>query len=205
MGACFDEITLDGKLTTSQVEKKFKEHQDMCDQESGQSYSGRLNMCNGLKFAHTEFESYKKAFEYLDKNCQKWENAIAVRYRESNSYKPDAKLTKLSESLKDLNTKLYALQRAQSEGMNEKLKAVEFIKCPTCKSRLDTRFRQRTLKCPVCDGSFLSATELKKRATLDTKIKEVQAKIDSHRDALQTKADKKSRETRWLIGGVCSS
>jgi hypothetical protein len=206
VGACFDELDLDGKLTESQLEKRFKAYQDECDHESGQSYSGRLNMCRGLEIKHSkEFNSHHEASEYLSETCQKWENAIAVRYKETNRFEPDAKLTKLLATSTELQNKLNALERDLSTAIDQKLKSIEFVSCPTCRSRLDTRFRTKTLKCPVCDGSFVSKTDAKKRDALRAKLKDVQTKITEHRDALQTKANKKQRETRWLIGGLCSS
>lgn len=207
MGACFDELDLDGKLTMSQVEAKFKAYQNECSHESGNSYSGRLNMCHGLKFAtHKIFESQNAAYEYLNETCQKWDDAIAVQYLESNPIKrDDARLVKLRQGLKTLQDALHALERQLAESAESKLKAVEFIKCSTCKSRLDTRFRVKTLRCPVCDSSFLSKTEQKRRDGLKSKVKTAETKIAEHLQKLQAKADQKTRVTRWLIGGVCSS
>lgn len=205
MGACFDEMILDGKLSMSEVKKRFEDHQSACAEESGNSYSGRLNMCDGLIFADKEFDSSTEADAYLQKTCQKWEEAVAVKHKESNPVQPDAKLTKMHATRQDLEHKLRVIESEVATRVEEQLKSVEFVKCSTCKSKLDTRFRAKTLRCPVCNGSFASKSDLKRVLSMRTKIEDLTKKISAHRDALQAKANAKPRKTVWLIGGLCSS
>ena len=207
MGACDDSIELDGTLSESEVKSRFRAYQDECASESGNSYSGRLNMCPGITFARVDtFKSHDEAYEYLNKTAQKWENAIAVRYLASNKIKTDdARLVKLRQSVRTCQDALHAFDRELSSSVDTRLKSVEFIKCGACKSRLDTRFRVRTLRCPVCESSFASKTELKKRDTLKSKLKNAETKLGEHLQKLQAKADAKNRVTRWIVYGVCSS
>ena len=206
MGACDDELTLDGKLSESEVKSRFRAYQDECASESGNSYSGRLNMCPGITFARVDtFKSQDEAYEYLNKTAQKWENAIAVRCLVSNPCKPDARLSKLRDARTALQKQLQDLERALTLSAETRLKSVEFIKCDGCKSRLDTRFRVKTLRCPVCDASFLSKTEQKRRQGLKSKLEIADKKVAEYSAKLQVKADSKPRATRWIVYGVCSS
>lgn len=207
MGAEFDDLDLDGTLSEREVKSRFEAYQNECAHESGNSYSGRLNMCNGLVFAQVRvFDSQNEAYEYLQNKCQKWENAIAVKYFASNPIKQDdAKAVKLRDAVRLSRDTLQRFESALTESVETKLKTVEFIKCNGCKSRLDTRFRRKTLKCPVCESSFASKTELKKRESLKSKVESAETKLREYLQKLQAKANTKNRETRWLIGGVCSS
>ena len=86
MGATFLEETLDGKLTADQVRKQFDQMSSDAAHRSGNEYSGDWNMCSGISVRPEKvFPSYKEAVEWLDQNCQKWENAIAVRYKHSKT------------------------------------------------------------------------------------------------------------------------
>ena len=207
MGACFDELDLDGTLSEREVKSRFEAYQNECAHESGNSYSGRLNMCNGIKFAtHKVFESQSEAYEYLNETCQKWENAIAVQYFASNPInRDDAKASKLRDAVRLSRETLQRFESALTESVESKLKSVEFIKCNGCKSRLDTRFRRKTLKCPVCESSFASKTDLKKRESLKSKVESAETKLREYLQKMQAKANTKNRAKRWLIGGVCSS
>lgn len=206
MGADNDSLSLDGSLSTSEVRKQFEAYQKGCDVESGRSYSGRLNMCPGIEFADKEFNSHDEAYEYLVNRAEKWGNAIAVKYKKSNPIdRNDSQLVKLQVLKRGLESELQSLESEFWTKVDVKLKSVEFIKCSTCKSKLETRFRVKTLKCPVCNGSFLSATDLKRRDALRIKIANIQTKINDRFEALQNKANKKGQTMRWLILGICSS
>lgn len=69
----------------SKVEKEFKKAQEVDRYENGHSYSGGLGMAFGLEFHNDIFESRIEANNYLDKTVQKWDNAIAVRYKDKSS------------------------------------------------------------------------------------------------------------------------
>ena len=84
------------------------------------------------------------------------------------------------------NEKLRKLEAEFSDKISLKLKEIEFISCRHCKSRMDTRFRKHTLKCPICNGSFLSDSDLKKKQTIVSKIEALKAN-------LKTKVEKNSK------------
>ena len=80
MGANFDYFVSKAK-TEAALKKEFKSYCDDAAYEDGHSYSGRLNMCNGLEIHSKVFENEDKAYEYVDSTAQKWENAIAVQFK----------------------------------------------------------------------------------------------------------------------------
>jgi hypothetical protein len=81
MGASFQTMSLNGSLTRNEVRDHFAQAQDQDRYENGHSYSGGFGMARGLSFASKNtFESEQEAEWWLDKNCQKWEAAIAVEY-----------------------------------------------------------------------------------------------------------------------------
>lgn len=206
MGACNDELYLDGKLSTADVKKRFEQYQEECADESGNSYSGRLNMCPGLTFTGKIFENERAAQEYVDAHAQKWDNALAVQYYAKGRAKAPASIEKLNLKLGQLRGQLSGCQNDIRIQVDTKLKEVEFIKCGTCKSRLDTRFRTRTLKCPVCEGSFASTALQSRRTKLEQKIREVETKIKEAYATAQAKHDKTTKgELKWFIYGICSS
>ena len=207
MGTCDDWAEFSGELSETKLEIEFKDHQSMCASESGNSYSGRLNMCNGLDIQDRVFNSYNEAEEYITSKFQKWENAIAVKYLINTPIKNNAQISRLKSKRETLTSMLNNLHNQIINEVETKLKSVEFIKCGHCKSRLDTRFRVRTLKCPVCQGSFASKSKANKRQSLELRIEEINKKIQEITKVLQIKADKsnKNRKSNWLIGGLCSS
>lgn len=79
MGACFQETTMDGKLTKKEVADKFSDVQDDDLHENGHSYSGGFGMARGLEFRSTKFATLSAASAWLEENAQKWEAALAVR------------------------------------------------------------------------------------------------------------------------------
>ncbi len=107
MGAWFDSMTVrtksqigvrlnyDGSVrdvvyapnkTKKDVKAAFEAYQREAAYEDGHSYSGRLNMCPGLEFHDSKiFPDYNSAENYLQEKCQKWENAIAVRYKDGDN------------------------------------------------------------------------------------------------------------------------
>lgn len=74
--------------TSLESKKKVVEHfeslQSLAAMESGNSYSGEINMAPGLDFHREVFESYDQALEFLESKCEKWENANACQFKENN-------------------------------------------------------------------------------------------------------------------------
>ena len=80
MGASFQRLTFDGKLTKKQLCDKFDEAQSQCRYENGHSYSGGIGMARGLEI-HEEkrFPSLNDAEDWLSDHAAKWDAAKAVR------------------------------------------------------------------------------------------------------------------------------
>lgn len=94
----------------------------------------------------------------------------------------DTRLNNMSEktirnNIHKQNVKLNGLNKLLADKARTKLNSVEFIKCTNCLSRMNTRFKSQTLRCPICDASFLSKSDLNRRAKLETKIKDLQQKL----------------------------
>lgn len=206
MGACFDYFTCSG--THSDVKKQYEYECDVALSESGNSYSGRINMTRGLKFHDNKiFESMNEAENYVSETAQKWSNAIAVQYRVTAQWKPSATLLKLRQQASDLRKKHRELNHTIREAVRARLKRVEFITCKTCKSRMDTRFVERGVQCPICNATFQTKTETKRLETIYAKIEKTSEKCKEIAKVLQEKADKKDKNKKieWLVGGICSS
>ncbi len=90
----FKQLTKENKMGAVYVERKlvdqdvkslkarFKELQEQAAWENGNSYSGDINMAPGLDLElHLVFESYQDASQYLENRVQKWESALAVKYK----------------------------------------------------------------------------------------------------------------------------
>lgn len=64
---------------------EFEKAQDQDRYENGHSYSGGFGMATGLDFVSAPtFTDEDAAYEWLDENCVKWENAKAVTLNEGN-------------------------------------------------------------------------------------------------------------------------
>jgi len=78
MGASFNLMIAKG--TQAEVRAEFEKAQSEDRYENGHSYSGGFGQCSGLTFSqlnrtHTEPEAEK----WLEDNCEKWEDALALR------------------------------------------------------------------------------------------------------------------------------
>jgi hypothetical protein len=209
MGAEVDTLELEGTLTERELRQRFKEHQDNCAEEDGNSYSGRLNMCPDLTVEGKVFESHDQAYNYMSDKAQKWENALAVRFKVSNKVQETAKTVKLRAKSKELDAELIRLTEELHNKTLQKIKAKPFHSCTRCKSRINTEHihgKHRDLCCPVCGIKMMSLTDMKKIERMNLKISQNYSLIQADRKSLQDKANSQgTREMRWLILGVCSS
>ena len=84
-GACSLWTILSGALTKEQLRTHFTEMQKEAALHHGEC-SGGWNMMSGLKFKDTSlFATVQEAVDYLLENTEKWENALAVRARDSEN------------------------------------------------------------------------------------------------------------------------
>ncbi len=58
----------------------FRKRQEEDAYHLGHSYSGGLNMCEGLSIYNTHFNTENEAYEYLEERADKWGDALAARY-----------------------------------------------------------------------------------------------------------------------------
>jgi hypothetical protein len=91
MGANFETMNVDGGKTRAEVKSIFESAQDQDRYENGHSYSGGFGMASGLKFVDRTWQGKELIFEteqdadtWLSENCQKWEEAQAVKFRDKN-------------------------------------------------------------------------------------------------------------------------
>lgn len=85
MAADFCTMTAKGSTPEKTVRLLFSTVQDQDRYDNGHSYSGGFGMCPGLTITKKAiFPDYDSAEKWLFDNAQKWENAIAVRFRNKN-------------------------------------------------------------------------------------------------------------------------
>lgn len=88
MGACFNSRTYDGKLTKKEVEKLWNNAVEESLYENGHSYSGCIGMLgNGISWDAKEFPTEREADDYLSDKHEKWNNAMGVKYTNSDGKK----------------------------------------------------------------------------------------------------------------------
>lgn len=81
MGTYFNTKIITGPGSREEIAEKFDVIQSDCRYENGHSYSGGFGMACGLAFHDKDvFESEAEARKYLIVTCQKWGEAIAVRF-----------------------------------------------------------------------------------------------------------------------------
>lgn len=207
MGACNIDFEIEGPATWSQIEKKFNDVREENQKYNGHQdgYSGDFQTVHKVKdHTHMVFNSHNEAYDYCLDKAQKWDFVVAVRYRDTSAAKPSAKLKKLQKQWRDLENSLRDLNSQLTTKIEIKLKSQEFITCGNCKSRMDTRFRNRTLKCPICDNSFLTKTDLKKRQTLTDKIEKKKEEIQNEKKKIAEKFSSKAKIKTLVAGwGAC--
>lgn len=178
MGAVFNDMALDGKLTKEQVKAKFIDRCEQDGYEDGHSYSGSFSEFRGLEFHDKTFDGLDDAFEYVDEHGEKWGAAVCVRYKHY----------KTPKSAKNH-------QKAISKLMGGINFAENKLRAARGKARINNR---------STTPSYVTNAE----KTLATVTAKIQPKIDERRakiKELNTKAAAKSTKWGWYLGGNCSS
>jgi hypothetical protein len=90
MGACFKNVVWDGKLTYDEVKKKYQDMvNELLHMHGADAYNGTFTTCSGLAIQNGKAHgSEHEAYEWLCENAQKWENAIAVKFRDVKKVVP---------------------------------------------------------------------------------------------------------------------
>ncbi len=198
MGACNIEFEMLGAPGILAIQKAFKEQQLTDNRENGSgSYSGDFQTVDRVN-DHTDktFNSYDEAHDYCMKNAQKWDFVVAVRYHfiKSGVFVKSAKLLKLEEKLKDLNSK-------QNESHKTTFKMPAFKTCEGCESKINTK-HMRGVKCPVCgEGDFRPLSVQRSELALKSKIADAGADVKAQLKIEHEKTMKKNGSVGTLIAG----
>lgn len=178
MGACYNDMTLDGKLTKEQVKAKFDDRCRQDGHDCGHSYSGSFSQFNGLTFTGKVFETLDEAHDWVQDQDTKWGPALCVRHKAyempKSALKHDIARRKLEQQIWDAD---YSHRNARD------------------KARLNNR-------------STTPAYVTKAEAKLEKVKERVQPKIDDRAAKIAeiiSKAAKKSNKFVWYLGGLCSS
>lgn len=178
MGAVYNDMTLDGKLTKEQVLAIFNERREQDGYDCGHSYSGSFSQFNGLKFTGREFLTADEAHDYVEGLDTKWGPAICVRHKKyempTMASKHIVARRKLEQKIWDAENKLRLAQQ---------------------KARLNNRSSKPAYVIKAEDNLA------KVRATVQPKIDERNAKAN---ESIK-KAAAKSTKWCWYLGGLCSS
>lgn len=86
MGACYDYFVSSSKSKTD-VKKEFDNYCEQAAYDDGHSYSGRLNMCNGIEFESDIASNEEEAHDLLNSRLEKWGPAKAIQFKKGNAIK----------------------------------------------------------------------------------------------------------------------
>ena len=88
MGACFHTEVFDGKLTPKELEKAYNDRvESLRDEYGSNAYNGTFSTLHGITVGNRVFETQREADDYLDGVCEKWGNAVAVKYKDRREEK----------------------------------------------------------------------------------------------------------------------
>jgi hypothetical protein len=110
MGAIFVSRSYDGKLTTAELQKKFKEDQDEARHESGHSYSGTISELAGLKFTNMVFDDPNTAVKYLEQRAEKYGPGLVVRSKIAD-LKASKRFSNANEKCREFERKIWDFRR----------------------------------------------------------------------------------------------
>lgn len=84
MGACFTCEIFDGKLNSSELRKRYDARiKDLLYEHGADAYNGTLTTTEGLRIEDKTFDSRMAAEEYVADNTQKWQEALAVKFKDT--------------------------------------------------------------------------------------------------------------------------
>lgn len=191
------------------LKSKFKETQEQLSYEDGNgAYAGHLGILPGISIKDITFKTQEEAEDYIEKNHQKWNAALAVKYNAkiSKNKIQNASEDKLTAKIKLLNNELkeypnLIIKRVKSQTSAQK-------GCKNCDSKINIKYI-KSVHCPVCLNDFLyTDTDNKKIISIRNQIKDLEIKLKEEtkkRVTKVTKTDVKVNEVRWLVGGWCPS
>lgn len=178
MGAEFQSITIE-RGSEDDVRVAFEKQVEEDEWEYGhRSYTGSFTEFHGLDIRPHIFNSFELAEEWLMENAEKWESALAVRFK-------NIKVTKRMIAHEAAIRKLY---ERNSNAINKVTEA---------------KHKAMVNKRKNVPAYVTKALEQQKAvfAITEPKIAERQKAIKD----IITKSASKVKKTSWLIGGWCSS
>lgn len=215
MGAEYIDMTLDN-MSTSDLKKAFKERQEQDNAYNGHQdgYSGDFQTVSDLRIKDIIFESFDEASDYCSENAQKWDFALAVKYKEypetpkSNSAKYLSGLS--SKKLATLKSRLTKEKESYSKLSNKitsgfKNRKSKLISCKNCDSKINKDFISTQspydINCKVCNRSLLSDTDLKRLENFNDKIRKLEKDFKDEETKLKKKSQKSKKATvKWYVG-----
>lgn len=201
MGANFDSVTFK-PCSKEELKKQFESCQnEMCEENGHDTYAGHIGIAAGLTINSKTFKDENAAYDWVSENSQKWGNAIAVQVGDfSNVFPKTESEKKLMQNFSQLGLSLKnwdadILTRVKNGKSQQRT-------CQKCSSKVSVSYL-KTNYCPVCgNNQFLKTdTDEKKLATLKTKFKESQAKVNE----AKKKYDEKNKNSFWFVGAWCAS
>lgn len=85
MGATNVSFTMAGDSNTKEVRERFDEIREECLYEYGHDpYNGTFSTIRDIKFSSETFDDIEKAEDYCLEKAEKWEYAIACKYKDKN-------------------------------------------------------------------------------------------------------------------------
>jgi hypothetical protein len=179
MGACYNDMTLDGKLSKEEVAAEFNDKCRQAGYDSGRGgYSGSFYEFSGLVFHDNEFDTRDEAYMYVTEHAQKWGAAVCVRFKNT---KPSKMVLNHDKARAKLQRKIW-LAEAYLGDANRK-----------------AQINNRSTK-----PAYVTKTEERL-----AKVKErVQPKIDARTEkitAILKALSAKTKDVHWYLGGWCSS
>lgn len=178
MGACFNDMTLDGTMTKETVVERFNERCRQDGIDHGHSYSGSFSQFNGLAFTDEEFDTLDAARDWVMEHGRKWEAAVCVRHKQ---YTVPKSALNHDKARRKLEQRIWTVEAAAHNSRE--------------KARLNNR---KTAPAYVVKAE---AKVESVRALVQPQMDDRTAKIT----AIIAKVAAKSKKHVWYLGGWCSS
>jgi hypothetical protein len=179
--------------------------EDAAEEDGHGSYSGTCATMRGKpRFHDKKLAGEDAARDFVLENHDKWDAAIAVSFylAAKPGQRKIAAIKRANDKLNSACNALAALKVTLTDDLLNRKSA--FISCRKCLSKLSrehlsaSRGRSHS-ECPLCYGSLLSATALKRIATAEAKSNQLrEARNEAHKD-------EPSKKLGWLVGGWAAS
>ena len=198
MGASFNYYTHEDNPSVKELKERFEEEREEAGWEYGKGgYSGSLYEKSGLTILDKTFENEDEAYNYLEENNCKWENAWAVPYKAVVNV-DSTKKAKASQALeKVIGEREKLIKDGVSAIKNTKSKT---IGCKNCGSSVNRKY-VKNFDCVVCHhtNAYLTPTLSKRIEAKSLKITALKATLNKLNNDT-----KKEVGVHYIIGGWCS-